>query len=347
MRQRLFQGAGLTMLVMLGLILGLGCPEAEAREKYRFKYPSWEAPGSWLNENFYLWWPRRVEELSKGEVKFDIFAGAVLLKGFNHYEAVRDNTIPFAPSATPYEMDTLPLATVDELPFIIMDMKTYYKMHDEMLAAGLQEYYNKRGVYYIAGTILDSYGVWTTKKWGPVRKLEDLKGCKIRTPGGILNDTLVAMGAKPTTISVVDIYSSLQTGVIDGVSVTETTQLSLRTHEVVKYASRVGYGSPGIHVIANLKYWNELPKPIRDIMMQAGRDLLDHYSKSAKAHWEETTPAALKKAGVELIEIDPAERKRMRDATKSVRRDWEIKYGDMEGGLGWRLLKIFDKYVSQ
>ncbi|MBN1227577.1 MAG: TRAP transporter substrate-binding protein DctP [Deltaproteobacteria bacterium] len=338
-----------TLLVGLTLVilLGFNCPDAEAKAKYNFKYPSWESPNSWHNDNFYFWWPRRVEELSKGEVKFDLFPAQMLIKGFNHYEAVRDNTVTFAPSASPYEKDTLPLATVDELPFIFKDWDTYFKMHDEMLREGLQEYYNNKGVYYIAGCLVEPYGVWTTEKWGPIRKLEDLKGCKIRTPGGFLNDTLVAMGANPVAISVVDMYSSLQTGVIDGVSLAESSQISHRSHEVVKYASRVSYGCPEIHIIANLKAWNELPQNIRDIMMQAGREMLVHYSNGVEKYWKETTPVVLKKAGVELIEIAPEERRRMIEATKSVRQSWEEKYGDLEGGLGKKLLKILDKYTAE
>jgi len=344
MKRGLFQGVVIALSVIL---MGLSWSEAEAKAKYNFKYPSWESPGSWHNENFYLWWPQRVEELSKGEVKFDMFPGQVLIKGSNHYEAVRDNTVTFAPSATAYERDTLPLATVDELPFVYRDWETYFKMHDEMLSEGLQEYYNKKGVYYIAGSLVEPYGVWTTKKWGPIRKMEDLKGCKIRTPGGILNDTLVAMGAKPVAISVVDMYMSLQTGVIDGVSLAEASQISHRSYEVVRYASRVNYGCPGIHILANLKTWNQLPQHIRDIMMQAGRELLVHYSEAQKIYWKETTPEILEKAGVELIEIDSEEKNKMREATKSVRKNWDEKYGNEDGGLGKKLLKILDKYTAE
>jgi TRAP-type C4-dicarboxylate transport system substrate-binding protein len=336
---------GMMFLVLLGL--SRSDADAEAKAKYTFKYPSWESPNSWHNDNFYLWWPRRVEELSKGEIKFDLFPGQILIKGVNHYEAVRDNTVTFAPSATSYESDTLPLPTVDELPFVFKDWKTYFSMHDEMLAAGLQKYYNDKGVYYIAGSLVEPYGVWTTKKWGPVRKIEDLKGCKIRTPGGLLNDTLMAMGANPVAIPVVDMYSALQTGVIDGVSLAEPSQISHRSPEVVAYASRVNYGGPGIHVLANLKAWNEFPQHIRDIMMQAGRELLVHYAKVQQEAWNVTTPATLKKAGVELIEIPPQERIRMIEATKSVRTNWEAKYGDLDGGLGKKLIKILDKYTTE
>jgi len=335
------------MLMIVILTASWLTSEAETKAKYRFKYPSWESANSWHNDNFYFWWPKRVEELSKGEVKFDYFPGQILIKGSNHYEAVKDNTVAFAPSATAYEKDTLPLATVDELPFIFKDWDTYFKMHDEMLAAGLQEYYSKKGVYYIAGSLVEPYGVWTTKKWGPIRKLEDLKGCKVRTPGGVLNDTLVALGANPVAISVVDMYSSLQTGIIDGVSLAEASQISHRSYEVVRYASRVNYGCPGIHILANQKLWNELPENIRQIMLQAGKDLLVHYSNAVEIYWKESTPEILKKSGVELIEIESKERKRMEEAAKPVRTKWKSDYGELEEGLGNKLLMILDKYTGE
>lgn len=338
----------LVMGMMFLVLLGLSCSEAEAKEKYTFRFPSWEAPGSWHNENFYFWFTRRVEELSKGEVKFDLFPGQVLIKGANHYEATRDNLVSFSPGATSYEKDTLGLATIEELPYLIdligVDHATYYKMHDEMLAAGLQEYYHKKGVHYIAGSLLEPYGVWTTKKWGPVRKMEELKGCKIRTPGGVLNDTLVVLGATPVAVAVVDMYSALQSGVLDGVSLAEASQISHRSYEVVKYASRLNMGGPGIHIWANLKTWNELPQHIRDIITQAGRDMREHYAKAQKIYWTKTTPEILKKAGVELIEITPQERARLREATKVIRQKWEAKYTAEEGEVVKKLFNVIYKY---
>jgi TRAP-type C4-dicarboxylate transport system substrate-binding protein len=320
---------------------------AKSETKYHFRYPSWESPGSWHNENFYLWWPKRVEELSNGQVKFDLHPGSTLIKGGNHYEAVRDGTVAFAPSATSYEKDTMPLPTVVELPFVFKDWPTWFKMKDEMLSAGLADYYKEHGVQYIAGCAVEPYGVWTTEKWGPIRKLEDLKGCKIRTPGGFLNDTLVAMGANPVSISVVDMYMSLQTGVIDGVSLAEASQISHRSHEVVKYASRVNYGCPGIHIIANLETWNNLPQDIKDIMTQAGQELLEHYGSAQKMYWKEKTPVILEEAGVELIEIAPEEKRRMIEATKTIRTKWQSQYGDLHNGLGNKLVEILDKYSAE
>lgn len=331
-------------VMLLANCLIIGEADAQPEAEYHFNYPSWEAPGSWHNENFYLWWPRRVEELSDGKVTFDLHPGSTLMGGGEQYEAVRDNTVTFAPSATSYERDRMPLPTVIELPFIFKDWNTWFEMKNEMLSAGLDDYYKDHGVKYIAGCAVEPYGVWTTKRWGPIKKLEDLKGCKIRTPGGYLNDTLMAMGANPVSISVADMYGSLQQGVIDGVSLAEASQISHRAHEVVKYASRVNYGAPGIHIIANLETWNELPQEIKDIMIQAGEELLEHYSKAQVKYWEEKTPQILKEHDVELIEIAPEERERMIEATKSVKEKWQEKHGEKYDGLGNKLLKIVNKY---
>jgi len=338
----------LALGIMMLMILGFGGSDAEAKGKYHFRYPCWEAAGAYHTENFYLWWPRRVEELSKGEVTFDLFPGQVLMKGFNHYEAVRDNTVGFAPTVSGYEADTLPLGTFAEFPFLLEDLgadgyRKYFKMRDEMLAAGLQSYYNKKGVYNIAGTQVTPNGVWTTKKWGPVRKLDDLKGCKIRTPGGLLNNALVAMGAQPVTLAVADTYMSLQTGVIDGASLAEPASLSIRLQEVIKYATRLNYGSVEITIIGNLETWNKLPQHIRDIMLQAGREVQEHFAKQQKIEWEKTADL-LKKAGVEVIYLDKNEQARLRQVTKPIKAQWEVKYGNEEQGLGNKLLKIIDKY---
>ncbi|PKN68757.1 MAG: hypothetical protein CVU54_12855 [Deltaproteobacteria bacterium HGW-Deltaproteobacteria-12] len=336
----------LAVVLFFGLVV---LPNADAQEKpkkakYVWNYPSWEAPGSWLNEVYYYWWPKRVEVLTKGEVKFNIHPSQTLIKGVDHYESVRDGIIPFAPSASPYESDTIPLATVVELPFVFDNWKTYLAMMNEMMDSGLQDYYKSKGVYCLAPVLVGNYGVWTTKKWGPIRKLEDLKGCKIRTPGGYLNNTLMAMGAIPIAIPVVDTYMSLQTGVIDGASLCEASQITHKLDEVIKYACRVNYGGPDIHIVANLKVWNELPKHIRDAMLQASKELQQHYAFEEDKYIKETAPKMLKKSGVELIYLTKAETERMRKATKSVREEWQKKYGKEFNGLGDKLLAIVDKY---
>jgi len=324
-------------------------PNAQAADpvkkpKYVWNYPSWEAAGSWLNEVYYFWYPKRVEELTKGEVKFNLHASQTLVKGFDHYESVRDGMIPVAPSASPYESDTIPLATVVELPFVFDIWKTYLAMMNEMMDSGLQDYYHSKGVHCLAPVLVGNYGAWTTKKWGPIRKLEDMKGCKVRTPGGYLNNTLVAMGAIPIAIPVVDTYMSLQTGVIDAASLCEASQVTHKLQEVIKYACRVNYGGPDIHIVVNLKTWNELPKHIKDAMTQAANELQQHYAFEEDKYINVTCPQELKKAGVELINLPKAETERMRKATKGVRDEWQKKYGKEFNGLGDKLLAIVDKY---
>ena len=96
-----------------------------------------------------------------------------------------------------------------------------------------------------------------------LRGPEDLPGFKIRVPPApMLTSFFAAMGASPTPMNFAEVYTALQTGVIDGqenaISLIETTRL----YEVQKFCALTGHSWDGYWPLANRRAWTRLPEDI-------------------------------------------------------------------------------------
>lgn len=150
----------------------------------------------------------------------------------------------------------------------------------------------------------------------PVRKLEDLKGLKIRGSGR-LADVLASLGGTPVGVHMRDTYDGLKRGVIDGVVDARETWKSFKLGELLKYATlsfKVGMSFP-FYVAMNKDKWNSLPDDVKKIISEIA------------AEWEEKTGTLMNKLdgvgkefflskGGELIPLSDEEADRWVEAAK-------------------------------
>jgi TRAP-type C4-dicarboxylate transport system substrate-binding protein len=96
---------------------------------------------------------------------------------------------------------------------------------------------------------------------------KDLKGFKIRTPPTpFLTSLFSALGAAPTPIPFGDLYTSLQTGTVDGQENPLTVIDSFKFYEVQKFCTLTSHTWDGWVPVANRRAWERLPEDIRDVV---------------------------------------------------------------------------------
>jgi TRAP-type transport system periplasmic protein len=101
----------------------------------------------------------------------------------------------------------------------------------------------------------------------PINAPSDLKGLKIRVPPGPIDvGTFKAFDAAPTTITLGEVYTSLQTHVIDGIEVPLPTVRNFKFYEQVKYCSLTHHSGLAYFLTANGDAWKRLPKNLQDIV---------------------------------------------------------------------------------
>ena len=113
----------------------------------------------------------------------------------------------------------------------------------------------------------------------PVNSLDDLKGKKVRTHGGSLNDFISAVGAQPVGIGFPEVYGALERGVVDCAVTGTGSGNGARWYEVSKsmYALPLGWAVAAYYV--NTNWWNKLDPQVRAFLEQTMRDV-------EKAQWE-------------------------------------------------------------
>jgi len=100
----------------------------------------------------------------------------------------------------------------------------------------------------------------------PVTSLADLKGRRVRTPGGSQNDFIQSIGGQPVAIGFPEVYSALERGVVDCAVTGTATGNGARWYEVTRhlYTLPIQWGVAAYAV--NLAWWNRLDPAVRDFL---------------------------------------------------------------------------------
>jgi len=152
----------------------------------------------------------------------------------------------------------------------------------------------------------------------PVKRLEDLKGMKIRGTGGIA-DIVKALGATPVPIEWGDIYDSLRKGVIQGTMLPLETMKGSNSGEVLKYvisAWRIG-SVYTFYVFMNKKSWDGLPADVQKVITDYNKDFLEKWP----GEWNRIDHEGLdffKKNGGQIVTISEAESARWVKAVEPI-----------------------------
>ena len=140
-------------------------------------------------------------------------------------------------------------------------------------------------------------GLWTKKK---ITTLADMKGLKTRTydKNGAL--VMEAVGATPLALPFSEVYTSLQTGVIDSVMTSSPTAVDAKFWEVLKYYEPLNITIATNMVNVNLKAFNKLPKNQQDALVKAGKEMEKILWEGVKK-WDGDMVAISNKNGIETV----------------------------------------------
>ena len=191
----------------------------------------------------------------------------------------------------------------------IFDMPFLFRDEDHMIAVlrgpVLQEInaiVSKRGIRLLG---VYNVGVRHIMSKTPVSSFADLGGLKIRTMQSKYHMAAFnAFGANATPISYAELYSSLQTGVVDGAEAANTNYFEKKFYEVAPYWSQVGWTILTAPIIMSEKKFASLPGDVQSALLEGGHKAAvweqDHYAAGDKGRLED-----LKKAGVTITALDP------------------------------------------
>jgi TRAP-type transport system periplasmic protein len=157
-----------------------------------------------------------------------------------------------------------------------------------------------------------------------VTKADDLKGMKIRTPDAPLARLpMAALGAAVTPMSMQEVYSALQMGVVDGQENPINTIYTAKLYEVQKYITLTGHQTQNLCAIINEKFYQSLSPELREIFEKAAVDAGDFQSNLQVKVNKENLDDMKKKGAV----VSTVNRQEFAEKTKNAWKEFESKMG--------------------
>lgn len=258
-------------------------------------------------------WGKEIEKRTKGKVKVNYYPGGALLKGPQIYDGVLNGIADVGMSVLGYSRGIFPAMESIDLPLGYPNGKSATKIINAFYTKFQPKELSKVKVMY-----LHAHGPGLLHSKVPVRKLEDLKGLKVRSYGFNAKVT-EALGAVPVAMGQGEVYQALQRGVADATFSPIEVLKGWKQAEVVRYTTEcrsVGY-TAGLFVVMNMDKWNSIPPDIQKIILEVNQEWIPKHGQAWDNSDQEGRTFTLSK-GNEIIPLSEVEDKRWAMAAQSV-----------------------------
>lgn len=237
-----------------------------------------------------------------GEVEVQTFGSSQLGKDKELLQKLKLGQIDFAlPSSVMSSVDDV--FGIFEMPYIIRDRDHMRRVQDAMMDK-FQGAAESNG-YHIVGLAENGFR-HITNNTRPINVPADLEGIKLRTPNGVWRLKMFKeYGANPTPMAFSDVFTALQTGVMDGQENPYAQIASAKFQEVQKYLSITGHVYTPAYILASQKHFSKLPENVQAALAECASSTQDFTYETA-AQLETDLLAVIKEAGVTVNEADKA-----------------------------------------
>ncbi|WP_101842790.1 TRAP transporter substrate-binding protein [Halobacillus sp. Marseille-P3879] len=267
---------------------------------------------------------RLVEEKTEGRYEIEVYSGGQLGDEVSAIEQVQLGSIDLARvNATPLTQFSDSMGVLS-MPYLFEDENTKWeKLNGEV---GQELLATLDGSDLVGLAFYDSGERSFYNSEHPLESPEDMKGLKIRVQQSDLAiDIVEALGASATPMEYGEVYSSIQTGVIDGAENNFPSFYTSNHYEVADYYTVNGYsGTPEV-LIGSEKLWNEMSEEDQKLFREAAIESVE-VQREAWAELTEESKEAVEENGNELIEIDDITP--WREAVQPVYDKYEGEYGE-------------------
>ncbi|MDE2372425.1 MAG: TRAP transporter substrate-binding protein [Burkholderiales bacterium] len=270
---------------------------------------------------------------TKGRVEIQIFPNNQLGGDTDMLSQVRSGGIEFFTLSGLILGSLVPAAQISGIGFAFPDYDAVWKAMDGTLGAHIRAQIAKANLVAME-RIWDNGFRHITSSTKPIQSAADLQGMKIRVPPSPLWTSMFkALGAAPASINFAEVYSALQTKVVEGQENPLAVIATAKLYEVQKYCSLTKHMWDGFWFLANKKAWDRLPPDLQAICAK-------HINAAAAKERADVAAdnASLQKdlAAKGLVFNQPASdsfREQMRKA--GFYAEWKAKFGDE----AWALLE--------
>lgn len=254
-----------------------------------------------------------VKERTAGRYEVEVYHSAQLGEEKDTIEQVRSGVIQLnRVSMAPFN-GTVKETIVPALPYVFRDEEHMHKVMDGPIGDQIKAAFEPAGLVALAFYDAGSRSFYNSKK--PIRTVADLAGLKFRViQSDIFVDMTAALGANATPMPYGEVYSSIETGVIDGAENNFPSYDTARHVEVAKYYSLDQHTILPEVFVMNKAAFDALTPEDQAIFRQAAKDSVGRQREL----WTAMTESSRKKAEEAGAEINEVEKQGFIDAMKPV-----------------------------
>jgi len=278
-----------------------------------------------------------VAQRTNGAVEFQLFPQGQLGQQREMTEGVQLGTLEATVAPAAFLGGFNPVVSILDIPFLLPDNdEQAQKIRSGEFGKALCETFSTRGVHCVT-LWPNGKKHFTSNK--PLDTVDAFAGQKFRVmDSNILIEQFNALGASAIALPFGELYTALQTGVIDAQENPMDTIQRMKYYEVQKHLVVSDHGAMEDVVLFNPTFWNGLPAEYQTVIAEAFEevipDLIAHKTAAVAAALEE-----IKNSGIDIREMDAAEKEAFREKMYPATREAFL---SRTGDEGKRLIEIYE-----
>jgi len=244
---------------------------------------------------------KRANAKLAGKAKVVVFGSSQLGGDKEMLQKLKLGTLDMALPSTVMSSE-VDLFGVFEMPYLVRDRAHMSRIEKEVFWPKLAPEADKKGLLILA--VWENGYRHITNSKRPIKVPADLKGIKLRVPEGKWRLKMFqAYGANPSPMKFSELFTALQTGVMDGQENPFTQIYSAKLQEVQKYLSLSGHVYTPAYLVVGKSHWNSLPADVRKLLEETAKEtqafVYDYATKDDTA-----LLAKLKQSGMLVNDVD-------------------------------------------
>lgn len=253
---------------------------------------------------------------SGGKMKVNLFPGGTLGSDAANVSALQGGTIDIVVLNSGILASQVKDFEIYDFPFLFANPKEADAVVDGPLGQRLHAKLAEKGIIGLAYWELGFRQLTNSKR--PITKVEDISGLKLRViPNAINVDWVKALDANPTPLAFPELYAALEQKAVDGQENPLSVILANKFSEVQKYATLTNHQYNPQSMIFSKRVWDGLSATEKKILQDAALEAAK-YQRQVSRDAAASTLDQLKKAGMQISELPPAELAKLRERMKPV-----------------------------
>ncbi len=305
------------LILSLAFIVAMTGCSSSSDSVQRYSWPlATASPEDTVTQLFAEKFSEKVEELSDGKMKIQVYPNSTLGGDRDLLETCSDGDIPFIVQNTAPQVSFMSDLAVFDLPCVFDSLDDCRKKIDDPTFYSLISDVYTEGGYHLLGMADQGFRVMSTNK--PVYSISDFKGQKIRTMENSYHLAFwKALGANPTPMSFSEVYIGLQQHTIDAQENPYEVIVSNNLYEQQDYIVETNHLPHLISLIVNDEFFGDLPEDQQEILTEAAQIATEYAREQSDARIADKI-AVIEDSGTQIIELSDETRQEIREASKGV-----------------------------